>query len=74
MVGPAVAAEDLFRYSALCPAMGATIRGLASLSPRTLALMHGPAFEGDGAAALRALASDYERRIGGAAGRDSGQA
>ena len=62
MVGPAVAAEDLFRYSALCPAMGATIRGLASLSPRTLALMHGPSFAGDGGAALRALAEEYDRR------------
>ena len=62
VVGPAVAAEDLFRYSALCPAMGATIRGLASLSPRTLALMHGPSFAGDGGAALRALAEEYDRR------------
>jgi len=25
--------------------------------------MHGPSFEGDGAAALRALADDYDRRI-----------
>lgn len=62
VVGPAIAAEDLFRYSALCPDMGATIRGLAGLSPRTLALMHGPSFAGDGAAALRALAEDYDRR------------
>ena len=43
--------------------MGATIRGLAELAPRTLALMHGPSFAGDGAAALRALADDYDRRI-----------
>ena len=42
--------------------MGATIRGLAKLSPRTLALMHGPSFSGDGGAALRALADDYDRR------------
>ena len=34
------------------PGMGATIRGLAELAPRTLALMHGPSFAGDGAAAL----------------------
>lgn len=64
VVGPAIAAEDLFKYSALNPAMGATIRNLAALAPRTLALMHGPSFTGDGAAALRALADDYERRIG----------
>jgi flavorubredoxin len=62
VVGPAVAAEDLFKYSALNPDMGATIRGLAKLAPRTLALMHGPSFVGDGAAALRALADDYDRR------------
>jgi flavorubredoxin len=62
IVGPAIAAEDLFKYSALNPDMGATIRGLAKLAPRTLALMHGPSFTGDGGGALRALADDYERR------------
>jgi flavorubredoxin len=63
IVGPAIAAEDAFQYSCLHPQMGATIRGLAEFSPRTLALMHGPSFSGDGAAALRALADDYDRRI-----------
>ena len=63
VVGPAIAAEDVFKYSALNPAMGATIRGLAKLAPRTLALMHGPSFVGDGKAALHALADDYERRV-----------
>lgn len=62
IVGPAIAGEDLFRYSSLNPAMGATIRNLAKLAPKTLALMHGPSFAGDGAAALRALADDYDRR------------
>jgi flavorubredoxin len=62
VVGPATTAEDLFKYSALNPSMGATIRGLAKLAPRTLALMHGPSFTGDGAAALHALADDYDRR------------
>ncbi len=63
VVGPAIAAEDLFKYSSLNPGMGTTIRGLAKLSPRTLALMHGPSFAGDGGAALRALADDYDRRV-----------
>lgn len=63
IVGPAIAAEDLFRASCLTPTTGATIRRLAALSPGTLALMHGPSFAGDGAAALRALADDYDRRI-----------
>jgi flavorubredoxin len=63
VVAPAIAAEDLFNYSSLNPDMGATIRALAEFSPRTLALMHGPSFAGDGAAALHALADDYDRRV-----------
>lgn len=63
IVGGAIEAEDFFKYSALNPMMGSTIRALADLKPRTLALMHGPAFEGDGAAALKALAADYDRRL-----------
>ena len=63
IVGPAIVAEDLFRFSSLNPGMGSTIRRLADLSPRTLALMHGPSYSGDGAAALRALADDYDRRL-----------
>jgi flavorubredoxin len=68
IVGPAIAAEDLFRYSALSPGMGATIRSLARLDPRTLALMHGPSFAGNGGAALAALADDYDRRASRSAG------
>jgi flavorubredoxin len=63
VVGPAIAAEDVFKYSSLCPGMGTTIRGLSKLAPRTLALMHGPSFAGNGAAALHALADDYDRRV-----------
>jgi flavorubredoxin len=63
IVGPAIAAEDLFKYSSLNPGMGPTIRRLAKLAPRTLALMHGPSFAGDAAAALRALADDYDHRV-----------
>jgi flavorubredoxin len=63
IVGPAILAEDLFRFSSLNPGMGATIRRLAGLAPRTLALMHGPSFDGDTIAALRALGDDYDRRV-----------
>jgi len=63
IVGPAIAAEDMFGFSSLTPGMPGTIRRLAGLAPRTIALMHGPAFRGDGAAALRALADSYERRM-----------
>jgi flavorubredoxin len=62
IVGPAIAGEDLFQYSSLSPGMGATVRSLARLRPRTLALMHGPSFAGDGEGALLALAADYDRR------------
>jgi flavorubredoxin len=62
IVGPALVGEDMFGYSTLNPNMGTTIRSLASLSPRTLALMHGPSFAGDCDGALRALADDYDRR------------
>jgi flavorubredoxin len=68
VVGPAIAAEDVFRYSSLNPGMGATLRRLSGLEPRTLALMHGPSFAGDGGAALRALAEDYDRRVKGELG------
>jgi flavorubredoxin len=74
IVGPAIAAEDLFQYSGLNPSMGATLRGLAKLCPRTLALMHGPSFAGDGRAALLALADDYDRRAAGRSPVPAGKA
>lgn len=66
IVGPANRGEDLFRYSSLNPGMGATLRSLAKLAPKTLALMHGPSFAGDGAKALMDLADSYDRRISAA--------
>jgi hypothetical protein len=71
IVGPAIAAEEMFRYSSLHPAPGGAVRRLAALSPRALALMHGPSFRGDGAAALRALADDYDRRVREAAAENT---
>ena len=68
VVGPAIAGEDLFHYASLNPGMGATLRRLAALAPKTLALMDGPSFTGDGADALHALAEDYDRRVSGALG------
>jgi flavorubredoxin len=62
ILGPAIAAEEMFQYSALHPSMPRQIRALATLAPKRLALMHGPAWEGDGASALHALAEFYERR------------
>jgi len=62
ILGPAIAAEEMFRYASLHPDMGTQIRALAGLQPTRLALMHGPTWEGDGASALRALADFYDRR------------
>jgi len=63
VVGPAGAAEDLFRATCLTAATAPTVRRLAALAPRTLGIMHGASFAGDGAAALEALADDYDRRF-----------
>jgi hypothetical protein len=67
IVGKAIEGEDLFGYSSLTPSSPATIERLAGLEPRTLALMHGSSFSGDGGAALRALANSYADRIAKAA-------
>jgi flavorubredoxin len=67
IVGPAAAAEDVFHATCLTPSTGPTIRRLAQLTPRTLALMHGSSFTGDCASALNALADDYDRRLATAA-------
>jgi len=60
IVGPAMAAEKRFGYTTIGPATGATIRRLAGLAPRTLAVMHGSSFSGSGAAVLSNLAAFYD--------------
>jgi len=60
IVGPAMAAEKQFGYTAISPATGATIRRLAKLAPRTLAVMHGSSFSGDAPALLESLAGFYD--------------
>jgi flavorubredoxin len=63
IVGPALAAEDIFYDTSLGPSIAPTVRRLADLAPRTLALMHGSSFNGDAAAALHDLASAYDKRL-----------
>jgi hypothetical protein len=63
IVSPALAAEDMFLASSLTAATAPTIEKLAKLEPSTLALMHGPAFRGDGARELAALADGYAQRF-----------
>lgn len=60
VVGPSIAAEDLFSYTSSAVRLVSTARKLADLKPQTLACMHGPSFRGDGAQALRELADAYE--------------
>lgn len=61
VLGPALAAEAMFHAMCMTPSTGETLRGLAALEPRTLALMHGSSFAGDGAAPLRGLADFCDR-------------
>ena len=63
LVGPASAAENLFRATCLTPGTAPTIRRLAELAPRTLALMHGSSFTGHAQGQLRTLADNYDRRL-----------
>jgi flavorubredoxin len=67
IVQPSVDAEEMFHASALAPSMPATIRRLAMLKPRRLAVMHGSCFEGDCVAELEGLAAYYDRKIRDAA-------
>jgi flavorubredoxin len=60
ILAPAMAAEKQFGYTAVSPATGATIRRLAQLRPRTLAVMHGSSFTGDAAPVLETLADFYD--------------
>ena len=61
IVAPAIEAENAFKSTALTPATAPTIRNLAALAPKRLAVMHGSCFEGDCRAELLALADYYER-------------
>ncbi len=60
IVQPAVEAEAMFRSTCLAPHTGDTMRTLGDLNPRTLALMHGSSFNGNGKQALYELADVYE--------------
>lgn len=66
VVQPALAAERMFHATCLTPGTGAMLRTLADLNPKTLAIMHGRSFQGDGGQALRALAAGYEAIAAGA--------
>lgn len=69
VVGPAIAAEEMFQPTSLGPTTAPTIRKLAALAPKTLAVMHGSSFAGDTRAALGGLADFYEARLRAAMNR-----
>ena len=58
---PAIAAEEAFQATALTPQTAPTLRMLAALAPKRLAVMHGSSFEGDCAGQLVRLADYYEK-------------
>ncbi|MGA5822308.1 MBL fold metallo-hydrolase [Kitasatospora sp. NPDC094028] len=64
LVEPALRSEELFRQTSCLTAATDALRALAELRPRTLAVMHGSSFHGDGAAALNALADAMLERFG----------
>ena len=57
ILGPSEAGRAAMDYYSHAPDTARLIGKLADTAPRTLALMHGPAWRGDGAAMLRALAA-----------------
>ncbi len=63
IVGPAVAAEDLFHATALTVVTAPTIRRLAALEPQLLAPMHGSSTRTGCGEALFKLADAYESLV-----------
>ena len=62
IVAPAIAVSDRLPFMPPTPMAEPTLRRLAALAPTTIALMHGPTFKGDGAAALNGLADHYAKQ------------
>jgi flavorubredoxin len=60
IVGPALAAEELFHATALSSVTPKTIRRLASLEPNMLAIMHGSSTRARCGESLQRLADAYE--------------
>jgi len=63
ITGPAMVAERSFGFTGVTAATAATIRRLAGLEPRTLAVMHGSSHSGAGASALESLAGFYDELL-----------
>jgi flavorubredoxin len=68
LVEKALDAEDALASASPGEAVPAALDRLAELAPRTLAVMHGSSFEGDGGTALRELAGAWRARAASADG------
>jgi flavorubredoxin len=60
IVGRALATEEMFQGMSMSPNTAPVLRQLGDLQPRTLAVMHGSSFTGDGGKALYDLAAGTE--------------
>ena len=69
IVEEAIAVETHMPYSAITPRTAPTIRALADLAPKTLALMHNSTYTGDCRAALNDLAAWYDASLAPVAAR-----
>ena len=63
IVGAAIAHDEMMHGNAHTPLTAPTLRRLAGYKPRVIALMHGPTFVGDGAAALATFADYFEKAL-----------
>jgi flavorubredoxin len=63
ILGPAIETLKRFPFTPVTPQTAPTLRRLAALSPRTLAVMHGASVSGDGKTPLEGLAAYYEAQL-----------
>ncbi len=63
IVGPAIAAEEIFHATSLSPVTATTIRRLAALEPKTLAVMHGSSSRTRCGESLAGLADAYDAML-----------
>jgi flavorubredoxin len=63
LVARAIEGDKRFAFTPLTPNTAPTLRRLAALRPKTLAVMHGSSHAGDATGQLEALAAHYEDKL-----------
>ena len=63
ILAPAIATDATIDYMNLVRTRRRSFTSLSKLAPKTLAVMHGSSFQGDGGAALTGLAHHYAARL-----------